>query len=93
MCLENQEAAKLFASEGAKVIVADFQETVGRETAAMITELGGNALFLQVDVSDRESVQNMVETVMASYGQIDILINNAGVTADASTSSYRRIIR
>ncbi len=79
-----QAAALLFAQEGAKVVVADFQEAGGQSTVSRIEQAGGNALFVKVDVSDRASVDAMLRTALAHYGQIDILINNAGVTADAT---------
>ncbi len=83
-------AAGLFAQEGAHVVIADYQESAGKEAAEAITQQGGSAICLRVDVSDRESVQAMVNAVIAKYGQIDILINNAGVTADATLPKMKQ---
>lgn len=83
-------AAQLFAGEGAHVVIADYQEATGRETAEAIVQQGGSASSLHVDVSDRESVQAMVNHVVGKYGQIDILINNAGVTADATLPKMKQ---
>lgn len=79
----------LFAEEGAQVVVADYQETTGKETVAEITEQGGHARFVQVDVSNRSSVEQMVKSVLEAYGQIDVLINNAGITADATLTKMK----
>jgi 3-oxoacyl-[acyl-carrier protein] reductase len=73
--------AERFAQEGARVAVAD-RDGAGASTAAR--ELGGGALGLEVDVADAASVQTMVERVLKDAGAIDVLINNAGITRDAT---------
>lgn len=72
-----------FAREGAKVVVADYNETTGLAVAEEIKAKGGEAVFVKVDVSDWEQVQAMVAKTVAAFGTVDILVNNAGVTADA----------
>ena len=72
-----------FASEGAKVVVADYNEENGKAVAAKIKEDGGEAIFVKVDVSNWEQVQAMVDKTVEEFGTVDILVNNAGVTADA----------
>ncbi|MDS9471440.1 3-oxoacyl-ACP reductase FabG [Sporosarcina pasteurii] len=73
---------KRFLEEGAKVVIGDFDEKAGAE---LVNELNSeNVLFVQVDVSDQESVQQMVEKVINQFGTVDILINNAGITRDAT---------
>jgi NAD(P)-dependent dehydrogenase (short-subunit alcohol dehydrogenase family) len=72
--------ALLFAREGASVIVADVQETSGRETVDEIRAAGGTAEFIQVDVTDPQSVQAMVEEALRLFGRIDVLFNNAGIS-------------
>ncbi len=67
-----------FAAEGATVVICDVNEEVGQATAA---EIGGS--FSKVDVASREAVQDWIDGVVAEYGRIDILINNAGITRDA----------
>lgn len=69
--------AKVFAKEGAKVVVGDV--TLGEDTADKIRAAGGEAVFINVDVRHAESVKGMVEKAVSSYGGVDILINNAGV--------------
>lgn len=79
-----REAALLFAKEGAKVIVADFNDDAARNVAREINSNNGRAIALEVNVADRNSVDRMVEKVVEEFGQIDILINNAGITKDRS---------
>ncbi len=77
-----RETALLFSREGARVAVADYDEQAGRQTADEINNGGGDALFVRVNVADSGSVQDMVRQVLAKFGTIDILINNAGITRD-----------
>jgi len=77
-----REAALLFTREGARVAVADFDEQAGLSTAEEINHGGGDAFYVQVNVADSGSVQNMVQQVLNRYGTVDILINNAGITRD-----------
>lgn len=78
-----REAANVFASEGARVAVLDYNAEAGRGTVAEITDRGGNAAFFEVNVADRASVDTAVAAVVARWERIDILVNNAGITADA----------
>ena len=77
--------AELFIEEGAKVVVADYDAETGQETADQLNE-NGEAIFVQVDVSDTEAAEAMVEKTVEKFGKVDILINNAGVTADGFLS-------
>lgn len=72
-------AAMLFASEGARVVVADRNVLDGRKTAALIGKAGGDAIFVETDVSKAEQVQNMVEVAVKTYAKLDVLVNNAGI--------------
>lgn len=76
-------ACKKFVAEGAKVIMADFDEQSGNIQVNSLRELGHEITFLKVDVTDRVSVDSLVANVLKTYGTIDILINNAGITRDA----------
>ncbi|MDG4669024.1 SDR family oxidoreductase [Mycobacterium sp. 236(2023)] len=64
--------ARRFADEGARVVVAEYDEVAGRETAEQI---GG--LFVGTDVSDRDQVENAVATTLSEFGSVDVLVNNA----------------
>lgn len=72
-------AAETFAREGAKVVICDVNEEAGR---ALVAQLGNDATFYKVNVADRQEVQAWVDDVIARYGRVDVLINNAGVTRD-----------
>ncbi|WP_216828376.1 3-oxoacyl-ACP reductase FabG [Alkalihalobacterium elongatum] len=78
-----KEAALTFSREGANVVVADFDEAAAGAVVAELKEKGGNAIAVKVNVADQESVNNMVAEAVSAFGTVDILINNAGVTADA----------
>lgn len=73
--------AKMFADEGAKVIVADVATDDGAAVAAEIVDAGGEARFLRLDVSSEADWASAVSETVSAYGQIDILINSAGLTA------------
>lgn len=73
--------AQLFAQEGAKVVVAEYNTVTGQETADLICGAGGQAIFVRVDVSRAEQVGVLVQRTMETYGKVDILFNNAGVLA------------
>ena len=67
--------AEKLAAEGATVVVTDIDQQSAETTAK---ELGGGAIGLRVDVTDRESVADMVGAVTEKFGRIDVLVNNAG---------------
>ena len=69
----------LFAKEGAKVAVVDYVPEGGEETVRVIKEAGGEAIFVNADVSKTEDVKRMIRTTVDTYGKLDILFNNAGV--------------
>ena len=68
----------LFAREGAKVVVTDINEELGQKTAAQIRESGGEATFLKHDVTSEPDWKYAIETAVATYGKLDVLVNNAG---------------
>jgi NAD(P)-dependent dehydrogenase (short-subunit alcohol dehydrogenase family) len=72
-------SALLFAKEGAKVAVVDYVPEGGRETVKMIKKAGGEAIFIEADVSKAADAERMVKTTVDTYGRIDILFNNAGI--------------
>ena len=69
-----------FSEEGAQVAIGDVDSKRGSTT---LNELGSNAAFNHVDVTDRSSVDSWVESVLGKYGRIDILVNNAGIVRDS----------
>lgn len=71
--------ARMFAENGAKVVICGRNAEKGGKIADSIRARGGEATFVPCDVSDESSVISMVDTAVATYGGIDILMNNAGV--------------
>ncbi|MEH6551081.1 MAG: SDR family oxidoreductase [Pseudomonadales bacterium] len=69
--------AKVFAREGARVTVAEYNAESGQQTASEIEQEGGQALFVQVDVGNKDQVLSMVSQTIETWGRVDILINNA----------------
>ena len=70
--------AELFASEGAKVTVADISIAGGEETVSRIQAAGGEAIFAHTDVTDADSVAAAAKLTIDTFGQLHILHNNAG---------------
>jgi NAD(P)-dependent dehydrogenase (short-subunit alcohol dehydrogenase family) len=79
-------AAQLFAAEGAKVVVAEFDEAAGNETVKSVTEAGGEATFVRTDVSAEPDAKGMVDHAVATFGRVDVLYNNAGVMPEPDHS-------
>lgn len=76
------KTAEIFAREGAKVVLADYDQKKGKEKAEELVKKGAQAIFSKVDVGVLQSVQKLVEDTLAAFARIDILVNNAGITAD-----------
>lgn len=72
-------AAKLFASEGAAVIITARREAALEQVAKEIEEAGGTVLAISTDISKPEDPEKLMETVIERFGKIDILVNNAGI--------------
>ena len=77
-----KEIAKLFASEGAKVVISARRQQVLEEAAKEIEAAGGTVLCVPTDISKVDDVKNLVSKTVETFGQLDILINNAGITKD-----------
>ena len=74
-----RESALLFAREGAKVVAADIVEKDGKETVSLVKNAGGDATFVQVDVTKAAEVENMARVATDTYGNVDVLLNNAAI--------------
>ena len=69
--------AKLFAAQGAKIVVADINKPGGENTVSDIIDGGGEALFVETDLAKMEDVKSMVDTAMTSFGRLDVIHSNA----------------
>src|SRR5699024_2598293 len=83
--------ALAFARKKATVIVADINKSQASHVANEIQAVDGAAIAIEVDVSDKKSVKNMVRYVSDKYGHIDILINNAAVFSSLSMKPFEEI--
>jgi NAD(P)-dependent dehydrogenase (short-subunit alcohol dehydrogenase family) len=91
-------SALALAREGAKVVVADVNGPGGSETVSLINKAGGQALFVQADVSRSSQVEEMVRAAVKAYGKLDCAFNNAGIegtpalTADYPEEVWNRVL-
>ena len=75
-------ASIALAQAGAKVVVAGRRQAEGEETIRQIEAIGGKGFFVATDVSQEADIQRLVEQAIATYGQLDIAFNNAGVEGE-----------
>lgn len=81
--------ALVMAREGARVVVSDISAPAGEETARMVREQGGDALFVLADVGVAADSQNLVERTVSHFGRLDLACNNAGIGGpSAATADY-----
>jgi NAD(P)-dependent dehydrogenase (short-subunit alcohol dehydrogenase family) len=88
-------AARLFAHEGAKVVIAELQPELGRASEQDVRNAGGEATFITTDVTQEESVKNAMQHTVARYGALNILYNCAGgsITQDAPVTDVERRVQ
>ena len=79
-------AARMFAAEGARVVVVDVSAEAARSVADEVTAVGGQAIAVVADVSKEADAKRMVDETIAAYGRVDILYNNAGIMPEADHS-------
>ena len=90
--------AKIFAREGAKLVLADVVEEGGHQTLAMIGDTGGDAIFIRTDVSRETDVNAAVAKAVEKYGRLDCAFNNAGIegqgglTHECTVENWNRVI-
>ena len=80
--------ARIFAREGAKVVVADMLEAEGRGVAAEITRANGSAIFQKLDVSSEAEWRAAIDATLAAYGKLDILVNDAGISGSREADLF-----
>ena len=71
--------ARIFAKEGAKVVLGDIQVEDGQSVAQEISEAGGQAIFIEMDVSKQSDWQRAIDAAISNFGKINVLVNNAGI--------------
>ena len=76
--------ARMFAGEGAAVVLTDVAEAAGKAAAAQIADKGGRALFLKHDVTALSGWQHVIRRVQREFGKLHVLVNNAGVVSRTS---------
>ena len=91
------EEARLFAREGAKVVIADILDAEAAGVVHDITAAGGEAVYVYTDVTREEDWQKAVQTAVRRFGKLDILVNNAGLSSTSAadpldTEGWRRIM-
>ena len=89
--------ARLFAKEGAKVIIGDVLEDEGRKLEAEINAAGGEALFVRLDVTREADWQKAIEAAVKRFGKLDVLVNNAGISGrgrveDTAVEAWDRVM-
>ncbi len=81
--------ARLFAQEGAKVVLGDILDEQGQQVEAEINELGGDALYLHLDVTSEADWESAVSAAVSKYGKLDILVNNAAIVIEKAAIEDR----
>ena len=91
-----ESTARIFAREGAKVVIADILEREGAEVAASIRGSGGDAQFVRLDVAQEDQWPEVVRTSVTRHGHLDVLVNNAGLSGAVpdrmSTEHFDRLM-
>ena len=83
------EECRIFAREGAKVVIADILEEEGKKLEAEIAESGGDAVFVRLDVTSEDDWQAAVDAAVSRYGKLDVLVNNAGIGRGNTSGELR----
>src|SRR5918996_5304665 len=76
---QGEAEARLFVTEGAKVVLGDILVELGQKVVADINTQGGQTTFVELDVTQEHDWQRAVDTAVQAYGKLSILVNNAGI--------------
>src|SRR5262245_39733455 len=92
---QGETEARLFAREGARVVLTDVLVDLGQRVVASIRTSGGEAIFLQLDVSNPDDWNEVVRHTVQTYDRLDVLVNNAGIAqrdgvVETSTEDWDR---
>lgn len=84
-----EACVRAFAGGGAQVVIVDMNRELGEKIVAAVKQAGGDALFLRLDVSNPDAVEQMVVDTVTAYGRLDIAVNNAGIAGEVNpTGAY-----
>ena len=91
-------ACRAIAAEGGKVVVADLDQSAAQAVSDAIVDGGGAAVSAGVDVTDRSSVRSMIDEAVATFGELNVIFNNAGVNRprgfmDVDEANFEEIVR
>ena len=94
---QGEAEARLFAEEGAKVVIGDVLDQEGTKVAADIAEAGGDAVYVHLDVTSEDEWRRAIGTTISSFGKLDVLVNNAGIwrrgfAADESLEQWNTVM-
>lgn len=89
--------ARLFATEGARVVLADIQDAVGTQVVETIVGQGGQALFVHTDITSPSDIHTLVTAAHSTFGRVDVLFNNAGIVVpkplhETTLQDFQRLI-
>lgn len=91
-----ETTAQVFAEQGGKVVVADIDAAGGEKNVATIKEKGGQAIFVQADISKEADTQRVVEEAVKAFGAVHILVNNAATFVlkgvEATVEDWRKSV-
>lgn len=93
-----RSVSEIYARDGAQVVVSDVDQEGGKETVQRIQDAGGEAVFVEADVSQPADCEGLVQAALDEYGRLDIACNNAGIggeqnqTADYSLEGWQEVI-
>ena len=93
-----RSVSEIYARDGAQIVVSDVDQEGGKETVQRIQDAGGEAFFVEADVSQPAHCEGLVQAALDEYGRLDIACNNAGIggeqnqTADYSLEGWERVI-
>jgi len=76
--------AKAMVKEGAMVVIVDINEETGRSVEAELQSISPRSMFMRADLLDRENLPKIIEDVVAKYGKLDVLVNNAHALRQAN---------
>ncbi|MBM3945981.1 MAG: glucose 1-dehydrogenase [SAR202 cluster bacterium] len=89
--------ARLFVQEGAKVAIADIQDSLGERLVRDLREGGADAIYIHLDVTDEDAWKRAIDQTLRAFGRLDILVNNAGIgggrgPADQDFENWKRVM-